>query len=65
MRTYIFTLLEKRVLTEWLNNEVPGGDIRVRKILSRIRLFKNLAGDVDLYLRLKRRLAESEAAAST
>jgi len=50
MRTYIFTSFEKKILTEWLNGEIPRGDIRVRKILSRIRLFKNLASDVELYL---------------
>ena len=65
MRTYIFTPFEKRILMEWLNNEIPSGDIRVRKILSRIKLFNNLAGNVDLYLRVRRRLAESKTAAST
>jgi len=28
-------------------------DVRLRKILSRIRLFKNLSSDVELYLRLR------------
>lgn len=59
MRTYIFTTLEKTILREWLDNEISKGDVRVKKILSRVRLFKNLAGDVDLYVTVRRRLAES------
>jgi hypothetical protein len=57
MRTYIFTPLERKILRGWLNGEVGLSDIRLRKILSRIRLFKELSSDVELYLSV-RRLAE-------
>lgn len=61
MRTYIFTPLERKILQEWLMGEAAT-DVRLRKILSRVRLFKDLAGDVDLYVRVRSRLAESKAA---
>jgi len=65
MRTYIFTDLERQILSGWLNGEVTLKDIRLQKVLSRVRLFKELAGDVDLYLRVRSRLAESKTAVST
>jgi hypothetical protein len=61
MRSYIFTPLERKVLTRWLNGEATLKDIRVQKVLSRVRLFKELAGDVELYARVKAALAKSEA----
>jgi hypothetical protein len=62
MRSYIFTELERKVLKSWLNGELTLKDVRLQKVLSRVRLFKVLAGDVDLYLAVKRKLAESETA---
>ena len=62
MRTYIFTELEREILRGWLKGEIDWHDIRLRKILSRIRLFKELSADVELYLAVKRRLAEPKAA---
>jgi hypothetical protein len=62
MRTYIFTALERKILKGWLSGEVRLSDIRLRKILSRIRLFKELASDVELYLAVIRRLAEPKTA---
>ena len=62
MRTYIFTDLERRILKGWLKGEIDWRDIRLRKVLSRIRLFKELSADVELYLAVKRRLAEPETA---
>jgi hypothetical protein len=61
MRSYIFTALERRVLRGWLNGELTLKDVRLQKVLSRVRLFKVLAGDVDLYLKVRSRLAESES----
>jgi len=61
MRSYVFTALERRILRGWLKGEVTLKDIRLQKVLSRVRLFKDLSGDVDLYLSVRRRLAESEA----
>ena len=62
MRTYIFTKLEREILRGWLKGEIDWHDIRLRKILSRMRLFKDLSRDVELYLSVKRRLAEPKAA---
>jgi len=59
MRTYIFTALERKILDRWLNGEITLKDIRLRKILSRIRLFTDLSSDVDLYVAVRRGLAES------
>jgi len=59
MRSYIFTALERQVLRGWLNGELTLKDVRLQKVLSRVRLFKVLAGDVDLYLKVRSRLAES------
>jgi hypothetical protein len=60
MRTYIFTPLERKIIKGWLKGEISLSDIRLRKILSRVRLFKKLASDVELYLAVSRRLAEPE-----
>jgi hypothetical protein len=65
MRTYIFTDLERRILNKWLNGQLTLKDIRLQKVLSRVRLFKALASDVDLFIRVRSRLAEPESAAST
>ena len=62
MRTYIFTPLERKILKGWLKGEVDWRDIRLRKILSRVRLFKELSADVELYLTVKSRLAEPKTA---
>ena len=62
MRTYIFTKLERSILDGWLKGEIDWHDIRLRKILSRIRLFKDLSSDVELYLAVRSRLTESKAA---
>ncbi|MEM2687897.1 MAG: hypothetical protein QW796_06075 [Thermoproteota archaeon] len=60
MRSYIFTELERRILNSWLNGELTLKDIRLQKVLSRVRLFKDLARDVELYLAVRSRLAESK-----
>jgi hypothetical protein len=64
MRSYMFTALERQILSGWLNGEVTLKDIRLQKVLSRVRLFKELAGDVNLYLQVRSRLAESKTAGS-
>jgi hypothetical protein len=62
MRSYIFTDLERKVLKSWLNGELSLKDIRLQKVLSRIRLFKALASDVELYLAIRRKIAEPKTA---
>ena len=62
MRSYVFTPLERRILNGWLNGELTLRDIRLQKVLSRVRLFETLANDIDLYLKVRGRLAESKSA---
>jgi len=64
MRSYIFTERERTVIRRTLSKHISLKDRRLDVILSRLRHFKNLAGDVELYVRL-RRIAESEGAFST
>jgi hypothetical protein len=64
MRSYIFTAHERQVIRAFLDGKIPATDKQVGQIRWRMGLFKDLAGDVDLYLDLRRRLAESEAAVS-
>jgi hypothetical protein len=65
MRTYVFTELERKVLYRWLDGQLTLKDLRLQKVLSRVRLFKTLATDIDLYVRVRGRLAESERAVPT
>jgi hypothetical protein len=65
MRSYIFTDLERKVLKGWLSGELTLKDIRLQKVLSRIRLFKALASDVELYLEARRRLTKPKTTTST
>jgi hypothetical protein len=65
MRTYIFTDLERRVLNEWLSGALTQKDMRVQRVLSRVRLFSTLASDIDLFMRVRSRLAKPESAVST
>jgi len=64
MRSYIFTAKERALIRRILNKQISLRNKTFRVIIFRIRHFKELAGDVELYVRL-RRLAESEGAVST
>ena len=64
MRSYIFTAKERALIRRILNKQISLRNKTFRVIIFRIRHFKELAGDVELYIRL-RRLAESEGAVST
>jgi len=64
MRSYIFTERERTLILRALDKRISLRDRSLDVILSRLRHFKELAGDVQLYIRL-RRLAESEGAFST
>lgn len=56
MRTYIFTDRERRVIGEFLAG-TRSRDIDVAKIWHRVKHFKNLEKDVELYLKFKKRLS--------
>jgi len=64
MRSYIFTSRERSLVRKVLDKRIRLKDRRLHVVMSRLRHFKELAGDVELYVRL-RRLAESEGAVST
>ena len=64
MRSYIFTGRERVLVRKALDKRIRLKDRKLHVVMSRLRHFKELAGDVELYVRL-RRLAESEGAVST
>lgn len=64
MRSYIFTERERRIVKAFLAGEKVSR-LEVAKIRHRVRKFSVLAADANLYLDLRRRLAEPEPAAST
>jgi len=64
MRSYIFTSRERVLVRKALDKRIRLKDRRLHVLMSRLRHFKELAQDVELYVRL-RRLAESEGAVST
>jgi len=53
MRSYIFTENERGIVRNFLNGTIKRTDPKVQVILSRLRHFEALAGDVDLYVRLR------------
>ena len=65
MRSYIFTELERALIREFLEGRISIGDRDFHATVSRVRHFKELSKDVDLYLELRRRIAESDAARAT
>jgi hypothetical protein len=65
MRSYIFTEKERGLIKSLLEGRRGIRDDALHVVVSRVRSFKALASDVDLYLELRRRLAESSSAAST
>ena len=64
MRSYIFTSRERALIRKALDKRIRLRDRRLHVVMSRLRHFKELAEDVELYIRL-RRLAESVRAVST
>jgi len=64
MRSYIFTEKERVLIVNFLAGNINAKDRSLHVILSRVRHFKELAADVDLYLDLRRRLAKAEATVS-
>jgi hypothetical protein len=59
MRSYIFTPKEREIIEGYFRAEVTRGDDIMRQIVLRMKSFKELAADIELYLRLQKRLAES------
>jgi len=64
MRSYIFNSRERALVRKAIDKRIRLKDRRLHVVMSRLRHFKELARDIELYIRL-RRLAESEGAFST
>jgi hypothetical protein len=59
MRSYIFTAKERKVVKGFLRGEVRASDDVMRQIAVRMRSFKDLPGDIDLYMLLRERLTKA------
>jgi hypothetical protein len=57
MRSYIFTSRERNLLRKWLNEGEKAETLDM--ILHRVKHFKDLEKDVELYLTVKERLKQS------
>jgi hypothetical protein len=57
MRSYIFTSRERNLLRKWLNEAEKAETLDM--ILHRVKHFKDLEKDVELYLTVKERLKQS------
>jgi hypothetical protein len=57
MRSYIFTPKEREFIHGFLEGRVRIGEEIMRQIVHRLRTFDDLAGDVELYLRLREAVA--------
>jgi len=65
LRSYIFTASEREAIFGFLEGRVNTSNAVFRRLVIRMREFKRLSEDVDLYLRLKDALAKSKPAVST
>jgi hypothetical protein len=54
MRTYLFTSIERKAIENFLSRKIGPSDPSIRMILSRVRNFKDLAGDMLLYNGLRK-----------
>jgi hypothetical protein len=54
MRSYIFTRKEREAVNGFFTGKVKLGDDIMRQIVSRLRSFDDLSGDVELYARLRK-----------
>ena len=61
MRSYIFSDIERKIVEDFLNGNIPITHRRLSQIRTRLKNFKALAGDVDLYLRLRKAVSATSA----
>lgn len=59
MRSYIFTMRERELLNNWLTKGTRAETLDM--IIHRIRHFKNLEKDVELYLVVKEKLKRASS----
>jgi hypothetical protein len=61
MYSRIFTPKEREVINRFFKGEVRAGDDIMRQIVYRIRLFEDLARDVELYCKLRKAISTVSA----
>jgi len=61
MRTYIFTEKERKAISGFLNGSTARDNPALMTVIYRIKSFRNLASDMDLYVRLRESVTASSA----
>jgi hypothetical protein len=61
MRSYVFTKKERKAISGFLDGSTPRSDPALMTVIYRIKSFRNLASDIDLYVRLRESVAASSA----
>jgi len=59
MRSYIFTDMERRVINRFFEGLVTESEPNMAKIKHRVKNYKQLEKDAELYLKLKERFKQS------
>jgi hypothetical protein len=54
MRSYVFTEKERKAIRGFMDGSVPRDNPVLMVVLSRVKSFKDLAADVDLYVRVRK-----------
>jgi hypothetical protein len=62
MKSYVFSDRERKIMKGFLSGELPANNPAVMQVKSRMKGWVLLREDVELYLALSRRFAESESA---
>ena len=65
MRSYIFTSAEREAIRGFLEGRIDFSNAILRRLKYRMREFRGLAEDVELYLRFRDALAKSESTIPT
>jgi hypothetical protein len=65
LRSYIFTPTEREVIRGFIEGRIGFSNAILRRLKYRMREFRGLAEDVQLYMRFKDALAKSETAVPT
>jgi hypothetical protein len=61
MRSYIFTKKERQIINAFYAGKVVIGDDIMRQVVHRLRTFKDLKRDVELYARLTEAVSATSA----
>jgi hypothetical protein len=61
MRSYIFTDMERRVINRFFEGLVTESEPNMAKIKHRVKYYRQLEKDAELYLKLKERFKQSSS----